>query len=151
MKREVGIYGVVAEFESAQALVDATYAAKKAGYNDIEAYSPFPIEMLTDIIGFKTKLPAIVLGAGLTGGMTGFGMCFFANAIHYPADHRRQAAQRLAGLDSHHLRVDDSLCRDLCGRGHARSQRVPSALPPAVQSPALRSSDARQVLSLHRE
>lgn len=84
MKPVEGIYGVVAEFDSAQALVDATYAAKKAGYNEIEAYSPFPIETLTEIIGFKTKLPSIVLAAGLTGGATGFGMCYFANVIHYP-------------------------------------------------------------------
>jgi hypothetical protein len=78
------IYGVVAEFDSAQKLVDATAAAKHAGYNDFEAYSPFPIEAISEIIGFKTKLPAIVLAGGITGGLAGFGMCFFANAIHYP-------------------------------------------------------------------
>lgn len=87
MKHEThdeGIYGVLAEFDSAQKLVEATEAAKKAGYNEIDAYSPFPIEGLTEIIGFKTKLPAIVLTGGIVGGVAGFGMCFFANAIHYP-------------------------------------------------------------------
>jgi hypothetical protein len=39
MKREP-IYGIIAEFDSAQALVDAAKRTHRAGYSKIDAYSP---------------------------------------------------------------------------------------------------------------
>jgi hypothetical protein len=78
-------YGAVAEFATAQELVDAAAAATQAGYRKVEAYSPFPIEALEEAIGFPhTKLPMIVLAGGIIGGLSGFGMCFYANVISYP-------------------------------------------------------------------
>ena len=41
MKR-TPIYGTMAEFDSAQALVDAAHRTHEAGYQKIDAYSPFP-------------------------------------------------------------------------------------------------------------
>lgn len=80
-----GIYGVIAEFSSAQALLDAATAAHEAGYRSLDAYSPFPIHGLSDAIGFRhTKLSSIVLGGGLLGGAGGFFMCWYANVIAYP-------------------------------------------------------------------
>lgn len=78
-------YGMIAEFATAQELVDAAAAATKAGYGKVEAYSPFPIEPLEEAIGFHhTKLPLIVLAGGITGGLSGFGMCYYANVFSYP-------------------------------------------------------------------
>lgn len=78
-------YGVMAAFDDAKTLVAATRAARAAGYTQIEAYSPFPIEGLSEAIGFtNTRLPALVLGGGIIGGLSGFGMQYFAQAIHYP-------------------------------------------------------------------
>ena len=51
MKRDP-IYGMMAEFDSAQRLVDAAKATHQAGYKKIDAYSPFPIEGLAEEIGF---------------------------------------------------------------------------------------------------
>jgi len=51
MKRDP-IYGTMAEFDSAQALVDAAKRTHDAGYQKIDAYSPFPIEGLAEEIGF---------------------------------------------------------------------------------------------------
>ncbi len=84
-KRIEGVYGVIAEFHDAQELLDAANKTREAGYTSVDAFSPFPIHGLSDAIGFKhTKLPAIVLGMGIFGGLAGFFMCWFANVIHYP-------------------------------------------------------------------
>ena len=38
------IYGTMAEFDSAQHLVDAARRTHEAGYRKIDAYSPFPVK-----------------------------------------------------------------------------------------------------------
>ena len=51
MKRD-RVYGIMAEFDSPTALVEAARKTHQAGYNRIDAYSPFPIEGLAEEIGF---------------------------------------------------------------------------------------------------
>ena len=78
-------YGVMAEFDSAQALVDAARRVVGEGFTKVEGYSPVPIEELNDIIHKKrTILPKLVLGGGLTGMATGFLLQYWAAAIEYP-------------------------------------------------------------------
>jgi hypothetical protein len=78
-------YGVMAEFDTAQALVDAARRVMAEGFVKVEAYSPVPIEELNDIIHKKrTILPALVLAGGLTGMATGFLLQYWASAIEYP-------------------------------------------------------------------
>ena len=79
------LYGVMAEFDTGQALVDAARRAVAQGFTKLEAYSPVPIEELNDIIHKKrTILPRLVLAGGLTGMATGFGLQYWASAIAYP-------------------------------------------------------------------
>ena len=79
------LYGVMAEFDSVQALVDGSKRAVAAGFTRMEAYSPIPIEELNDIIHKKrTKLSTLTLMGGLTGMATGFGLQYWASAIEYP-------------------------------------------------------------------
>ena len=80
-----GTYGVMAEFNDAQGLLDAANAAREAGYKDFDAYSPFPIHGLSEAVGFHaTRLSAVVLVMGIIGGLGGFLMCWYANVISYP-------------------------------------------------------------------
>jgi hypothetical protein len=82
---KTGLYGLMAEFDSAQAIVDASVSAVGAGYTRLEAYTPFPIEELNDIIHKKrTILPKLVLTAAFCGMGTGFGLQYWASAIEYP-------------------------------------------------------------------
>jgi hypothetical protein len=79
------IYGLMAEFDSPTAVVDAARRAYDAGYRKMDAYSPFPIEDLTEAIGFRhTRLPMIVLTGGILGAVGGFGLQYWVSVIEYP-------------------------------------------------------------------
>jgi len=79
------IYGLLAEFADANTLVTATREAYAKGYRRMDAYSPFPIEELSDALGFRnTRLPLIVLIGGILGCATGFGMQYYSAVISYP-------------------------------------------------------------------
>jgi hypothetical protein len=79
------LYGVLAEFASAEALLEAARQARAAGHRRIEAYSPFPIEGLAEAIGMRRNwVPPIVLGGGLVGGIGGYFMQWYSAVISYP-------------------------------------------------------------------
>jgi Protein of unknown function (DUF3341) len=84
MKR-TPIYGMMAEFDSAQALVDAAHRTHEAGYQKVDAYSPFPVEGLAEAIGFhKNRVPLVVLIGGLIGGLSGYALQYWVSVISYP-------------------------------------------------------------------
>jgi hypothetical protein len=83
--RQLPPYGLVAEFETAQALVNAAAQARDAGFRRMDAYSPFPIEGLTDALGQRpTKLPIVVLMGGILGGLGGYFLAWYTSTISYP-------------------------------------------------------------------
>jgi hypothetical protein len=66
-------YGLVAEFDSAEALMAAAEKARDAGFKRMDAYSPFPIEGLIEALGHKaTILPLVIFLGGLFGALGGF-------------------------------------------------------------------------------
>ncbi len=66
-------YGVVAEFDNPDSLLSAAKSVHEAGYRDIDAYSPFPVHGLTDVIGFKDdKLGWVVFLHGVGGFLFGY-------------------------------------------------------------------------------
>jgi hypothetical protein len=79
------IYGVMAEFETPTALVNAARAAREKGYRKLDAYSPFPIEELSDALHLhKNMLPLIVLIGGIIGGITGYLLQYYITVYQYP-------------------------------------------------------------------
>ena len=84
MKRDP-IYGIMAEFDSAQHLIDAAKATHDAGYQKVDAYSPFPIEGLADEIGpDHHDVQKVVLIGGIVGGLTGYLMQYWMSVVDYP-------------------------------------------------------------------
>ncbi|MGF6308836.1 hypothetical protein ABIB82_002473 [Bradyrhizobium sp. i1.8.4] len=63
-------YGMLGEFNSPEALLAAARQARAAGYRDIDAFTPFPVEGLARIL--KLQRPWISL-VGLIGAFAGAG------------------------------------------------------------------------------
>ena len=84
MKVRHRIYGLMAEFDSPTALVTAARHAREAGYRKMDAYSPFPIEELSEVLHHHDRLPLLVLIGGIVGGTSGFLFQYWASAIDYP-------------------------------------------------------------------
>jgi hypothetical protein len=85
MSADVKLYGLLAQFGTAQALLHAVEKARAAGYVKMEAYSPYPIHGLSEALGFhKTKLPWIILGGGFVGALTGLVMQWSSASYFYP-------------------------------------------------------------------
>jgi len=84
MKRDP-IYGMMAEFDTPAALVEAAKRTYQAGYKKIDTYTPFPIEGLAEEIGFhRDEVPLVVLIGGIVGGLTGYLMQYWMSAVAYP-------------------------------------------------------------------
>lgn len=78
-------YGLMAEFDSSEALLEAGRRAYAEGYRQMDAYTPFPIEGLAEAIGFRrTRLPLVVLVGGFLGAVGGFWMQYYISVIEYP-------------------------------------------------------------------
>ena len=79
------LYGLMAEFENPNELVAATRQARAAGYVRLDAYTPYPVEALTEALDIHDRrLPALVLGGGILGGLFGYALCYWTSVIQYP-------------------------------------------------------------------
>lgn len=85
MKEAYPEYGVLAEFETARDLFHAVHEARNAGYQELEAYSPFPIEGLSEAIGLKpNRIPLITLIFGIAGGLAAYYLQWYSAVTDYP-------------------------------------------------------------------
>lgn len=79
------IYGLVAEFERPDELLNAAHRTREAGYRRVDAFSPMPVEGLAEAVGFHTtRLPLVVLLAGMFGAAAGFFLQWYANVLSFP-------------------------------------------------------------------
>lgn len=79
------VLGLMARYKNAMALLAAARKAREQGYSAIEAYSPFPVEGLSDCLEQKeSALPWIVFTGGVIGAVSGFMMEYIANVWAYP-------------------------------------------------------------------
>jgi len=77
-------WGLVAEFANPDELTRAAARVRDAGYVRWDAYTPFPVHGLDDAMGVRpTRLPWLVLGAGIVGCGGGVLMQWWMNAVDY--------------------------------------------------------------------
>jgi Protein of unknown function (DUF3341) len=85
MEHHSHIYGVMGEFETGQQLIQAAKKTREAGYRHVDAYAPYPVEGLSEALRLRRSwVPLITLLGGLSGGLGGFGLQYWASAITYP-------------------------------------------------------------------
>jgi Protein of unknown function (DUF3341) len=79
------LYGVMGEFETAKHFLHAVAKVRDAGYRNMDAYAPFPLEGLSEAMGLRRSwVPLVTLMGGLGGGLTGFGFQYWVNVFAYP-------------------------------------------------------------------
>ena len=79
------LYGLLAEFEDSDTVIRAAHRVHEAGYRCLDAFSPFPIEELSEATGHhRSYLPLIVLISGVVGGAAGYYMMYYASVVSYP-------------------------------------------------------------------
>jgi hypothetical protein len=76
---------MMAEFETPTELVHAARAAREAGYRKIDAFSPFPVEELDDVLDLHDRrLPLLVPIGGVLGGLAGYALQYWTSVHAYP-------------------------------------------------------------------
>ena len=79
------VWGLMAEFDGPNEVVAAAHRVREEGYRKVDAYTPYPIEALTEALDIHDhRLPAVVLGGGIVGGLAGYALCYWTSVIEYP-------------------------------------------------------------------
>jgi hypothetical protein len=82
---ETPYYGLMAEFDTAQQLLDAAHKVREAGYTRTDAYSPMPIHGVAEALGMKErKIAPLVLMGGIAGALAGYSLEYWTSVIAYP-------------------------------------------------------------------
>ncbi|MEO8126437.1 MAG: DUF3341 domain-containing protein [Bryobacteraceae bacterium] len=83
--KQGSLYGIMAEFDDPESLLEAARRARDEGYRAMDAYTPMPVEGLAEAIGFSSNwVQRLVLVAGLCGASGGFLLCWWMTVIAYP-------------------------------------------------------------------
>ncbi|MBX7072662.1 MAG: DUF3341 domain-containing protein [Pirellulales bacterium] len=79
------IYGLLAEFDTPEQVVEAARHVHAAGYRRIDGYSPHPVEGLAEALDkHNSRLPLIVLVGGLVGCIGGYLLQWWCQTNAYP-------------------------------------------------------------------
>jgi hypothetical protein len=79
------LYGLMAEFDEHEHLLEAAKRAYGEGYRRMDGFSPFPLEGLAEALGHEMSLvPLFTLMGGIAGGLGGYFMQWYSMARLYP-------------------------------------------------------------------
>ena len=79
------LYGLLAEFDTPGGIVRAAQEVRAQGYRKVDAYTPYPMEELTDALHLHaSRVPSIVLGGGILGMLFGWGLQYYTAVVDYP-------------------------------------------------------------------
>jgi hypothetical protein len=80
------LFGVIGVFDTREAVRSAARRLRESGFRAFEAYTPYPVEGLSDIIhpGPKRFLPLLMFGAAILGAAWGYWIQYWGEAVNYP-------------------------------------------------------------------
>jgi hypothetical protein len=79
------LYGLVAQFETPEAIHQAARRARQAGYTEVQTYSPFPLTETHEVLGRGGRPVAVIaMAAGLLGAALQYFAQVWMNAIDFP-------------------------------------------------------------------
>jgi hypothetical protein len=78
------MWGLLAEFETAERVESAARHLRAAGYRHLEAYTPYPVDAVNRALGRRTRIGLAVLAGGLAGAAGGYFLQWYLMAVDYP-------------------------------------------------------------------
>jgi len=79
------VHGLLAEFATPELLLAAARSVSEQGYRRIDAYSPFPVEGLSEALRLPpSRMSLIVLIGGVCGGLGGYFLQYWGMVLSYP-------------------------------------------------------------------
>ncbi len=75
--------GVVAEFPTPEDLLAAHDLLRRAGYTRLRSWTPYPVRGVIEKLP-PSKVPWIMLGAGICGAVFAYAIQWWCNAVDYP-------------------------------------------------------------------
>jgi hypothetical protein len=76
---------IVGEFPSVESLADAGRKLREKGFNELDAYSPYPLHGIEEALGLPRSKVSLVAGTGaIMGLVAGYGLQWFLNVMEYP-------------------------------------------------------------------
>jgi len=82
----MNLFGLVGVFDSAEAVRRAAARLRAAGFRAFDAYTPYPVEGLDDIVhpGAQLFLPLLMFAAAIVGAAWGFWIQYWDEVLNYP-------------------------------------------------------------------
>ncbi|HEV7368718.1 DUF3341 domain-containing protein [Arenibaculum sp.] len=80
-------YGLLARFDGPERLVEAALAVREAGYRRFDAFSPFPIAELDDVVPSRWPrllLPLLTAAGAVTLGVGFYLLQYWTSTVDYP-------------------------------------------------------------------
>lgn len=78
-------HGLMAEFDSPEALVSAIASLRTLGYRELDAFTPFPIDEVESALDLpRSRISIGVLAAGLAGAIAAYAIQWWTSAVGYP-------------------------------------------------------------------
>jgi len=80
------LFGIIATFDTPNAVKDAARHLRQSGFRAFEAYTPYPVEGLGEIIhpGPKRLLPLLMFATAVVGAAWGYWIQYWDEAVNYP-------------------------------------------------------------------
>ncbi len=81
-----GLFGIIAVFRTPEAVTNAAAHLRQLGYSAFEAYTPYAVEQLDQIIhpGRKTLLPLLMFAGAVAGAAFAYWIQYWDEALNYP-------------------------------------------------------------------
>lgn len=81
----MSVWGIIAEFDGPESLIEAAAQARAAGYRRFDVYSPFPVHGMDAAMGLgRSRLGWIVFACGAIGAIAAMGLQWYCAAVDYP-------------------------------------------------------------------
>jgi len=80
------LFGLVGSFASAEAATEAARQLRSVGLREIEAYTPYPVEGLAELLHPDRRiwLPLVIALGALFGAVWGYFIQYWGEALNYP-------------------------------------------------------------------